>query len=230
MRTRWEGLMLVVACLAVGTAPAAAAVWSDATPASVASAATNGLAPSVSDPADALFDGLRLEGIITRDAFASAYQSVSSRGLAVGGGTLAIADMSLPSTEKRLVIVDLARQQVLLRTWVAHGEGSGGLMAERFSNAHGSHQTSLGLYRVGIEFVSPQHGAALLLQGLDKGINDQARAREVIVHGADYVSADFIARTGRLGRSWGCPAVPRADMARVIATLKNGGLLFVHGG
>lgn len=229
MRTRWEGLMLVAACLAVGTALAPAAAWSGATPASMASAHPNGLAPTVSDPAGALFDDLRLEGIITRDAFTSAYQSVSSRGLAVGSGTLAIADMSLPSTEKRLVIVDLARHEVLLRTWVAHGQGSGGLMAERFSNVHGSHQSSRGLYAVGREFVSPQHGAALLLHGLDKGINDQARAREIIVHGADYVSADFIARTGRLGRSWGCPAVPRADMARVIAMLTNGGLLFVHG-
>ena len=128
------------------------------------------------------------------------------------------------------MIVDLAQQKVLLNTYVAHGQGSGGLMANAFSNTHNSHQTSLGLYRVGQEIVSPKHGPALLLAGLDKGINDQARPREIIIHGADYVSADFIKRTGRLGRSWGCPAVPRADMARVIAMLADGGLLYVHGG
>lgn len=179
-------------------------------------------------PADALYDDVGLEGIIARDAFSAAYTSATERGLDIGHATLAIADMSQPSTAQRLVIVDLDAQRVLLRTWVAHGQGSGGLTAERFSNSHGSHATSLGLYRVGTEIVSPKHGAALLLHGLDHGVNDQARAREVIIHGADYVSADFIARTGRLGRSWGCPAVPRAEMQRVIAALAEGGLLFVH--
>ena len=70
----------------------------------------------------------------------------------------------------------------------------------------------------------------MLLQGLDKGVNDLALAREVIVHSADYVSATFIAIHGRLGRSWGCPAVPKAEMAHVAALLADGGLLYVHGG
>ncbi len=171
-----------------------------------------------------------MDGLIDRQAFAAAYESVSPRATSVGNGTLAIADMSQRSTTKRLVIVDFARQKVLLHTWVAHGQGSGGLMATAFSNTHNSHQSSLGLYRVGQRIVSPKHGPALLLAGQDAGINDQARAREVIIHGADYVSADFIAETGRLGRSWGCPAVPRADMPQMIKALANGGLLYVHGG
>jgi len=143
---------------------------------------------------------------------------------------LAIADMSQPSTAKRLYIIDLERRSLLLRTYVAHGQNTGELMAERFSNRHGSHQTSLGLYRVGAEIVSPKHGPALLLHGLDKGLNDQALPREVIIHGADYVSEDFIRQNGRLGRSWGCPAVTRADMPKVIELLANGGLLYVHAG
>ncbi|MEZ4807730.1 MAG: murein L,D-transpeptidase catalytic domain family protein [Flavobacteriales bacterium] len=142
---------------------------------------------------------------------------------------LAIADMTQPSTAKRLYVIDLDRKQLVLRTYVAHGSGSGELYASSFSNREGSHQTSLGLYRVGAEIVSPKHGAALLLHGLDKGLNCQALSREVIMHGADYVSAEFIARHGRLGRSWGCPALPRADMARAIELLADGGLLYIHG-
>ncbi len=244
MRARFGWLLLAVAWTGVGFS-ANAAVLSAAVPEPVVAAAADLVVSALPDvaasalpdldvaaapePADALYDDLGLDGVIAREVFASAYESVSSRGLSVRSGTLAIADMSQPSTAQRLVIVNLAQQKILLRTWVAHGTGSGGLMAERFSNTHGSHQTSLGLYRVGKEIVSPKHGAALLLAGLDTGVNDQARAREVIIHGADYVSEDFITRTGRLGRSWGCPAVPRAEMTRVISTLADGGLLFVHG-
>jgi hypothetical protein len=143
---------------------------------------------------------------------------------------VAIADMTQPSTAKRLYIIDLERRELVLRSYVAHGQNTGELMAEHFSNRHGSHQTSLGLYRVGAEIVSPKHGPALLLHGLDKGLNDQALPREVIMHGADYVSEDFIRQHGRLGRSWGCPAVTRDDMPVVIELLANGGLLYVHGG
>lgn len=184
---------------------------------------------AVADPASALYNNAGLSGMITREVFAAAHASVVSRGLDADSGTLAIADMSQPSSARRMVLVDLASQKVLLHTYVAHGQGSGGLMAEAFSNTHESHQTSLGLYRVGDVIRSPKHGPALLLHGLDAGVNDQARAREIIIHGADYVSERFIAQTGRLGRSWGCPAVPRADMAVVSAALANGGLLFVYG-
>jgi len=142
---------------------------------------------------------------------------------------LAIADMTQPSTAKRLYVIDLEERALLMRTYVAHGQNTGDLMAERFSNRHGSHQTSLGLYKVGAEIVSPKHGPALLLHGLEKGLNDQAQAREVIIHGADYVSESFIRQHGRLGRSWGCPAVTRDDMPKVIDLLADGGLLFVHG-
>jgi hypothetical protein len=143
---------------------------------------------------------------------------------------LAVADMSQPSTAKRLYVIDLERRVLVMRTFVAHGQNTGELMAEHFSNRHGSHQTSLGLYRVGAEIISPKHGPALLLHGLEAGLNDQALPREVIIHGADYVSESFIDKHGRLGRSWGCPAVSRADMPVVIDLLANGGVLYVHGG
>ncbi len=176
---------------------------------------------------DALYREMDLAGILQSSVFAAAYRSAKRHGLKIR--MLAIADMTQPSTRRRLYILDMRAKKLVLRTWVAHGSNSGGLMAERFSNRDGSHQTSLGLYRVGSRIVSRKHGPALLLQGLDKGKNDEARAREVIIHGADYVSPQFIAAHGRLGRSWGCPAVPTAEMARVIDLLADGGLLYVYG-
>ncbi|MFT3885463.1 MAG: murein L,D-transpeptidase catalytic domain family protein [Flavobacteriales bacterium] len=76
--------------------------------------------------------------------------------------------------------------------------------------------------------MSPKHGDALLLHGLDRGVNDKAEEREIIIHGAEYVSAGFIAEHGRLGRSFGCPAVPVELMPRMIELLAGGGLLYVH--
>lgn len=159
--------------------------------------------------------------------FTKGYASIARHG--VKPHMLAIADMTQPSSAKRLYLIDLDKKELVMRTWVAHGQGSGELMCTSFSNREGSHATSKGLYRVGAEIVSPKHGAALMLHGLDRGLNCQAQSREVIMHGADYVSADFIAQHGRLGRSWGCPAVPRTDMPRMIDLLADGGYLYVHG-
>jgi hypothetical protein len=179
------------------------------------------------DPDEALYREIGLQGDLESEVFFAGLHSIETHDLEAR--MLAIADLTQPSTEQRLFIIDLESKRLLLRSWVAHGQGSGELMAERFSNDEGSHQTSLGLYLVGAEIVSPAHGPALLLDGLDLGVNDQARARQVIIHGADYVSEEFIAQNGRLGRSWGCPAVPRDAMAQVIGLLADGGLLYVHG-
>jgi len=185
-------------------------------------------AATAGDRAVDLYNEIGLEGTVDRDAFVAAVHSVERHGLAEG--MLAIADMTRPSTEKRFVIIDLSTKRVLMHTWVAHGTGSGGLLATRFSNTEGTRATSLGLYRVGFEFRSPKRGPALILDGLDRGLNDHARSREVIMHGAEYVGADWIARYGRLGRSWGCPAVSFEDMGRVIDLLADGGLLYIYGG
>lgn len=174
-----------------------------------------------------LYEAICLEGELKESVFTACYKRMLRKGVA--GQIIAIADMTQPSTAKRFYVLDLERKELLMRTYVAHGQGSGELMATHFSNREGSHQTSLGLYRVGAEIVSPKHGAALLLHGLEKGINCQAEKREVIMHGADYVGESFIREHGRLGRSWGCPAVSRADMPRVLELLADGGLLYVHG-
>jgi hypothetical protein len=183
---------------------------------------------SPADPANALYDEIGLEGVMSRAAFIAGVHALAQHDLSAT--MLAIADMTKPSTARRLVVVDLASRKLMLQTWVAHGQGSGGLVATRFSNRDNSHATSLGLYRVGSEIRSPRHGPALLLEGLDPGLNDHARAREVIIHSAKYVTAAFIAQTGRLGRSWGCPAVSPADIGRMIDLLAGDGLLFIYGG
>ncbi|MCB0790527.1 MAG: murein L,D-transpeptidase catalytic domain family protein [Flavobacteriales bacterium] len=175
---------------------------------------------------EALYDRIGLEDLMDLPVFSDALHSLEAHGII--GGVLAIADMSRPSTEPRLTVIDLGSGKVLLRTWVAHGQATGEMMAEHFSDREGSHQTSLGLYRVGPEIISPKHGPALLLHGLDRGINGHALEREIIMHGADYVSQAFINANGRLGRSWGCPAVPEEEMPRLIRLLADGGLLYVH--
>lgn len=177
--------------------------------------------------ANALYEELCLEGELKESVFTACYKRMERRG--ISGHIVAIADMTQPSTAKRLYVIDLDRKELVLRTYVAHGQGSGEVMATIFSNREGSHQTSLGLYRVGAEITSPKHGQALLLHGLESGTNCQALKREVIMHGADYVSESFIRENGRLGRSWGCPAVSRTDMPRMLDLLADGGLLYVHG-
>lgn len=179
------------------------------------------------EAASELYVEIGLEGHMAEAVFTKGYASIARH--AVKAHMLAIADMTQPSNAKRLYLIDLDKKELVMRTWVAHGQGSGELMCTSFSNREGSHATSKGLYRVGAEIVSPKHGAALMLHGLDRGLNCQAQSREVIMHGADYVSADFIAQHGRLGRSWGCPAVPRTDMPRMIDLLADGGYLYVHG-
>jgi hypothetical protein len=190
-------------------------------------AAEGGIFAGVEDDAAELYREMRLEGILDEAVFAAGYGSVQRHG--VRARMVAIADMTQLSTARRLYIFDLEAKKLVLNTFVTHGRNSGDLMAERFSNRVGSLQTSLGLYRVGQRIESPKHGPALLLDGLDRGMNDNARSREIIIHGAPYVSAEFIDYYGRAGRSWGCPAVPNEDMPKVIDLLSDGGLLYVHG-
>ncbi|MBK7085231.1 MAG: murein L,D-transpeptidase catalytic domain family protein [Flavobacteriales bacterium] len=206
--------------------PTLLALFVSATPVEALAAAVLLSSNPAFSEADLLYMDLGLADDMAQEEFSAVYNAVKDR--KTGGRMLAIADMTRPSTEPRLTVIDLDARVVVMRTLVAHGQGTGDLMAEHFSNREGSHQTSLGLYRVGAQIVSPKHGQALLLHGLDHGVNDQALAREIIMHGADYVSEEFIAAHGRLGRSWGCPAVPKEQMTNMVQLLGDGGLLYVH--
>lgn len=162
------------------------------------------------------------------DAAQAAYQHALDLGVVVNPRLLTVIDYSRPSTEPRLWVLDLVSRAVLQRELVAHGKGSGENFATSFSNDEGSHKSSLGLFVTGATYTG-QNGYSLRLRGLDPGVNDRAYARDIVMHGAAYVS-DAIARTlGRLGRSWGCPAVRPAIAQTLIDEIKGGTVLFVYG-
>jgi len=141
--------------------------------------------------------------------------------------TLTVIDYSKPSTSRRLWVYDLDKKSLLFEDLVAHGSGSGANFATSFSNLDDSHQTSLGLFVTGQPYTG-QNGYSLRLDGLDAGFNDRARERAIVIHGAPYVDESLARAQGRLGRSWGCPAV-RAGIAReLIDTVRGGGLLFAY--
>lgn len=140
---------------------------------------------------------------------------------------LSIIDFTKPSTEKRLFVLDLAHLEILFHSVVAHGRNSGEQYAQSFSNTHGSFQSSIGFFMTANTYIG-SNGYSLVIDGLEKGINDQARARAVVIHGADYCSEDFIQKNGRLGRSYGCPALPREINQVVIDKIKGGSLLYIY--
>lgn len=140
---------------------------------------------------------------------------------------LSIADFDKNSTEKRLWIIDLEKKKLVLNTWVAHGQRSGADKATRFSNANESFQSSIGFYLTA-EVYRGQHGRSLRLDGMDEGFNSNARSRSIVVHGADYVSQGTINALGRLGRSQGCPAVPKELSNSVIDAIEGKTVLFIN--
>ena len=139
-----------------------------------------------------------------------------------------VVDFSKPSTQKRFWVIDLEEKKLIYSTWVAHGQGSGQTIATTFSNQPNSYQSSLGFYKTA-EIYYGKHGRSLKLDGLDKGFNDNARERSIVIHGADYVSKDFIRKTGRLGRSQGCPALPLEVSQEIIDKIEGNSLLFIYG-
>ena len=147
--------------------------------------------------------------------------------LAEGKQVLTVIDFDLPSTEKRLWVLDLAKNNILFHTLVAHGHNSGENEATNFSNTDQSNMSSLGFYATGSEYEG-KHGHSLRLQGLDEGYNTNAAARSVVMHGADYVSEDFIKQNGRLGRSLGCPALPMDQYSQIIDAVNGGTCLFLN--
>jgi hypothetical protein len=169
-------------------------------------------------------------GTIEKDVFDLALSAASCAvraGDAAAPSTLTVIDYSKPSTEKRLWVFDLKSRELIYEELVAHGQGTGANMATAFSNNDESHQTSIGLFRTDTPYVG-KNGYSLRLDGLDRGFNDRARERAIVMHGAPYVSESFVKANGRLGRSWGCPAVSAAVAREMIDRVKGGGLVFAY--
>ena len=218
-------------------APAPAAPQAPAPVQQLASVNAPSIVPAVNTPAaitPALFAqrfAERADGLSPK-VLAMALDAVScarARGVEGKDDLLTVIDYSLPSTEPRLWVLDLAKGEVLYHELVAHGRGSGDKYATRFSNLNDSHQTSLGLFLTGGTYEGG-NGYSLKLKGLDEGINDLAETRHIVMHGAWYVSAEHARSQGRLGRSWGCPALSQASAKSVIDTIKGGSFVFSYSG
>lgn len=179
-----------------------------------------------SDSLACLYADCQLQEVLPLNTFRKLMGGVQQYGLKKP--VISLADFSLPSDRKRFFVIDLKEKKLLYSTWVAHGKNSGMQIATQFSNKMKSYQSSPGFYRVGPRLQSPKHGLALQLIGLEKGVNDNAQKREIIMHGASYVGEDFIRRYGRCGRSFGCPALPVEMMPTLAPLLSDGSLLYIH--
>jgi hypothetical protein len=155
------------------------------------------------------------------------YLNIKEAGKVQGNALLTICDFSLSSNVKRMWVIDLAKKKVLFNNLVAHGMGSGEEFATRFSNTHESHQSSLGFYVTG-ETYQGENGYSCKLHGIDGAWNNNAFDRAVVIHGADYVSNAFASGNNRIGRSHGCPALPRELNGPIINKVANGSVLFIY--
>ena len=179
-----------------------------------------------------IYDSLRLGTLgLARQAFDYAFKGftyLKSIGKIENPYILSIVDFTRPSSEKRLFVIDIKNMQLLFNTYVAHGANSGKEFARYFSNSMQSNKSSLGFFETENTYTG-KNGYSLHLEGLEKGINDNAYRREIVMHGAEYVNEDMIRTKGYIGRSWGCPAIPENVHVSIIDKIKNGSCLFIFG-
>ena len=161
------------------------------------------------------------------DLALGAVQCATERGDIAPPPTLTVIDYSLPSASPRLWVFDMRRRELLFNELVAHGRNTGDNMSVHFSDRMNSRQSSLGLFVTDETYVG-SNGYSLRLNGLEPGFNGRARDRAIVMHGAPYVSAQFAASQGRIGRSWGCPALREAVARDVINTIRGGGVIFSY--
>lgn len=172
-----------------------------------------------------LFEQMQLDGIVNFIAFREAvagYHRIEQKTKPI----MTLIDFTKPSTEKRLFVFDMEKKKIIFSSVVAHGRNSGANYATSFSNEYGSYKSSLGFYLTENTYQG-KNGYSLVLDGLEKGINDQAKQRAIVMHGAAYANPSTIA-SGRLGRSLGCPALPQALTKPIIDTIKKGSVLYIY--
>lgn len=178
-----------------------------------------------------LYESLDLEKLgLSQQAFLYAmkgFRRLEENGQLLNNAVLSVIDFSLPSTQKRFFVIDINSNSLLYHTYVSHGKNFGKLMAKKFSNRSGSYQSSLGFYTTGNTYFG-KHGFSLRLIGKEKGINDKALQRGIVIHSAGYANEQFAQQQGYLGRSQGCPAVPEEIHRELIQTIQNGSCLFIY--
>ncbi len=178
-----------------------------------------------------LYDSMQLRRVgLTKKAFEYAwkgYHYLLEKGRLTNENILSICDFSQSSRRKRFYIIDLTERKILLNTYVAHGRSSGGEYARSFSNNPESHKSSLGFYITRRTYFG-DHGLALKIDGQERGFNDKADARNIVIHGSKYVGKQFLNNNRFNGRSFGCPAIPAKDSPKVINTIKDGSCLFIY--
>lgn len=175
---------------------------------------------------ECLFEEMNLAGVVNFVAFQKAiagYKCIEQKHKPI----LTLIDFSKPSTEKRLFVFDIEKKELLYSSVVSHGKNSGKNYATSFSNKDGSCQSSLGFYLTENTYQG-RNGYSLILNGLEKGINDHAKQRAIVVHGATYANPSVAKSIGRLGRSFGCPALPLSVTKPIIDTIKEGSVLFIY--
>jgi len=202
-------------------------------PISVSSLPVTSYNDSVSAPSStaSLYEnmGLKLLGL-SEEAFNNAwkgYNYLVEQNKIAQKQYLTICDFSQPSSQKRLYIIDVSNNRLLVNTYVAHGRNSGGEYATQFSNTPESLQSSLGFYITSETYIGA-HGLSLRVKGMEPGINDKAYERSIVIHGAAYVDAARAKAGIFMGRSFGCPAVPQKESSTIINTIKSGSCLFIY--
>ncbi|RGP12632.1 hypothetical protein DXB27_20385 [Parabacteroides gordonii] len=181
---------------------------------------------SVTSSCRQLYVEMELDGVVNYAAFEQAvagYNKITQKDKEI----LTLVDFSKPSTEERFYVFDMRHKKLLFSSLVSHGKNSGGNYATSFSNENGSLKSSLGFFLTENTYQG-KNGYSLVLNGLEKGINDRAKERAIVIHGAAYSNPSVIASSGRLGRSFGCPALPQSVSKPIINTIKGGSLLFIY--
>ncbi|MEN9686813.1 MAG: hypothetical protein RLZZ28_2599 [Bacteroidota bacterium] len=179
----------------------------------------------------ALYDSLDLEALgLKREAFVYAlkgFKNLLIQGKIHKDNLLSILDFSLPSGKKRFFVIDLESEELVFHTYASHGKKSGTAIPTQFSNKTNSNKSSLGFYVTGDTYQG-KHGQSLRLLGEENGINNNAMKRGIVMHSASYVDEQIIAQQGFIGRSQGCPAIPKDVSKEVIEKIKNGSCLFIY--
>ncbi len=187
---------------------------------------SSSMSSKVLPPDYQFYTDMQLDNIISFNAFEQAmkgYNQIKNKNREI----LTLIDFTKPSTDQRLYVIDMQKKKLLFTSHVSHGRNSGENYATSFSNKNGSYQSSLGFYLTENTYLG-KNGYSLILNGLEKGINDRAKERAIVIHGAPYANPSIIPSTGRLGRSLGCPALPEKVSKSIIDTIKGGSVLYIY--